>query len=109
NDDPMTDWLYTRALWLFRKDGATERASAALVKAFIQNPFVPLYMVGLLQMPDEPPDYDSIEAGGDKEAVEYVGMNGLAWVDTEGAMQWFIDILIKAKDKLPFGKMKREA
>ncbi|MBO0863420.1 MAG: hypothetical protein J2P21_33980, partial [Chloracidobacterium sp.] len=70
NDDPMTDWLYTRALWLFRKDGATERASAALVKAFIQNPFVPLYMVGILQMPDEPPDYDSIEAGGDKEAVE---------------------------------------
>jgi hypothetical protein len=56
-------------------------------------------------MPDEPPVY--IEMGGETEAIEYVGMNGLAWLDTKGALQWFIDTLIKAKDKLPLGKMKR--
>jgi hypothetical protein len=31
----------------------------------------------------------------------------MAWLDTVGAIQWFIDTLIKAKDKLPFGTMKR--
>ncbi|MBO0725836.1 MAG: hypothetical protein J2P52_09570 [Blastocatellia bacterium] len=104
-DDAMAAWLYTRALWLFRKEGATKQASAALVKAFKQNPFVPLYMLGAAQMPDEPPAY--VEMGGENEAIEYVVLNGEAWLDTEGSIQWFIDVLIEAKDKLPFGKMKR--
>jgi tetratricopeptide (TPR) repeat protein len=105
-DDATAAWLYTRALWLFRKEGATNQASGALVKAFKQNPFVPLYLLGVAQMPDEPPGY--IEMGGETEAVEYIGMNGLAWLDTRGAIQWFIDTLNEAKDKLPLGKMKRK-
>jgi tetratricopeptide (TPR) repeat protein len=104
-DDATAAWFYTRALWLFRKEGATKQASGALVKAFKQNPFVPLYLLLAVQAPDEPPDY--IEMGGETEAVEYIGMNGLAWLDTQGAVQWFIDTLIEAKDKLPLGKMKR--
>jgi tetratricopeptide (TPR) repeat protein len=105
-DDATAAWLYTRALWLFRKEGATKSAGAALVKAFNQNLFVPLYLLAAERMPDEPPDY--IELGGETEALEYVVANGKGWLDTEGAIQWFIDTLIKAKDKLPFGKMKRE-
>jgi tetratricopeptide (TPR) repeat protein len=104
-DDATAAWLYTRALWLFRKEGATKAAGDALVKAFKQNLFVPLYLLRAEQMPDEPPDY--IELGGETEAVEYIGLNGLAWLDTEGALQWFIDTLIKAKDNLPLGKLKR--
>jgi tetratricopeptide (TPR) repeat protein len=104
-DDATAAWLYTRALWLFRKEGATTPARDALVKALKQNLFVPLYMLAIEQMPDEPPDY--IEMGGETEAVEYVGLNGMAWLDTKGAIQWFIDTLIEAKDKLPFGKMNR--
>jgi tetratricopeptide (TPR) repeat protein len=104
-DDEAAAWLYTRALWLFRKEGATRSASDALVKAFKQNLFVPLYLLAAEQMPDEPPDF--IELGGEAEAVEYVGMNVKAWLDTEGALQWFVDTLIEAKDKLSLGKMKR--
>jgi tetratricopeptide (TPR) repeat protein len=104
-DDAAAGWLYTRALRLFRKEGATKQASAALVNAFKQNPFVPLYILGAAQMPDEPPGY--VEIGGENEAVEYVVLNGEAWLDTPGAIQWFIDTLIEAKDKLPLGKMKR--
>lgn len=103
--DATAAWLYTRALWLFRKEGATKSASDALVKAFEQNLFVPLFLLAAEQMPDEPPEY--IELGGENEAIEYVGMNGMAWLDTEGAIQWLIDTLIKAKDKLPLGKMKK--
>jgi tetratricopeptide (TPR) repeat protein len=103
-DDATAAWLYNRALWLFRKEGATKTASAALVNAFNQNPFVPLYVLGVAQMPDEPPVY--IEIGGENEAVEYIGLNGLAWMDSEGAMQWFVDTLIEAMDKSPGGKMK---
>jgi tetratricopeptide (TPR) repeat protein len=102
-DDATAAWLYTRALWLFRKEGATKQAGAALVNAFKQNQFVPLYILGLAQIPDQPPAY--IEMGGENEAVDYVGTNGLAWLDTEGAIQWFIDTLIDAKDKMLLGKM----
>lgn len=103
-DDETAAWLYTRALWLFRKEGATKSAGALLVKAFKQNLFVPLYLLAAERMPDEPPDY--IELGGETEAIEYIGMNGKAWLDTEGAIQWFIDILIEAKKKLPLGNLK---
>jgi len=104
-DDATAGWLYTRALWLFRKEGPTRPASDALVKAFKRNPFVPLFLLAMEEMPDEPPDY--IETGGETEAIEYVGMSGLAWVDTEGAIQWFIDTLLEAKDQLPLGKMMK--
>jgi tetratricopeptide (TPR) repeat protein len=105
-DDATASWLYTRALWLFRKEGATKQANAELVKALKQNPFVPLYMLGAAQAPDEPPDF--IEMGGEGEAIEYIGMNGLAWLDTEGAIQWFFETLIEAKDMLPAAKMMRK-
>ncbi len=101
-DDVTAAWLYTRALWLFRKEGATRSAGALLVKAFKQNLFVPLYLLAAEQIPDEPPDY--IELGGETEAIEYIGMNAKAWLDTEGAIQWFVDTLIEVRDKLPLGK-----
>jgi tetratricopeptide (TPR) repeat protein len=104
-DDATAAWLYTRALWIFRKEGPTRWASGALVKALKQNPFVAIYLLGLEPIPDEPPDY--IELGGETEAIEYVGMNGMAWLDTEGAIPWFADTLAKAADKLPLGNKKK--
>src|SRR5439155_12527362 len=51
------NWLYTRALWLFRREGPGRKANAALKKAFEQNPFVPALIAGILPMPERPPEY----------------------------------------------------
>src|SRR5215210_1502327 len=39
-------WLYTRALWRFRMEGATERATTELKEATATNPYVLLYLLG---------------------------------------------------------------
>jgi tetratricopeptide (TPR) repeat protein len=104
-DDARAAWLYTHALWIFRKEGATRWASGALVKAFKQNPFVPLYLLAVEEIPDEPPDF--IELGGETEAIDYVGMNGMAWLETEGAIPWFVETLGRSMDTLPLGKKKK--
>jgi tetratricopeptide (TPR) repeat protein len=104
-EDETAAWLYTRALWIFRKEGPSRWASGALVKAFKQNPFVPLYLIQVDQIPDEPPDY--IELGGESEAIEYIGLNGMTWLDTDGAIPWFVDTLTSAIEKGQLGKLKK--
>lgn len=92
-EDASANWLYTRALWLFRKEGSSAAANAALKKAMNQNRFVPAYLLGLEEMPDELPAY--IGVGDANEAIEYAGLNAKAWLNTEGALPWFMDIAIK--------------
>lgn len=92
-EDGSANWLYTRALWLFRNEGPSAAATAALKKAMNQNRFVPAYLLGLEELPDELPAY--IGFGDANEAIEYVGLNMKAWLHTEGALQWFMENTIK--------------
>jgi tetratricopeptide (TPR) repeat protein len=97
-DDAMAEWLYTRALWTFRQEGATQKANDALVRAFEQNPFVPIYLLCFKKMPARPPTY--IGFGDENEAVMYVGENAGAWLDTPGALEWFIGVFKQEAEKL---------
>src|SRR5215210_3441636 len=87
-EEASAEWLYTRALWLFRSEGASPRASRTLQEAFDENRFVPLFLLDLQPLPEDPPEYISL--GGESEAVDYVFSNGAYWIDTPGAFEWFV-------------------
>jgi tetratricopeptide (TPR) repeat protein len=80
-------WLYTRALWKFRIEGATERATKELEEATDTNPYVPLYLLGrknflaqgLLEL---------IGLGDESEAVSYFARALTQWLRTPGAVEW---------------------
>ena len=86
-DEGSSEWLYTRALWLYRRVGGSRKATKALKEAFEQNPFVPLYLSGLKEPPRRLPDYMSF--GDDTEAIHYFVENVEAWLNTPGALEWF--------------------
>lgn len=92
-DDAAAVWMYTRALWKFRQEGASEEANDTLVEAFEQNPFVPLYLTTIKELPNRRPAY--IGFGDENEAAVYVVENAEAWLETPGAIEWFASVFLK--------------
>jgi hypothetical protein len=104
--DPTARWAYSRALWTFRRSGAGAKANAALRKALYVNPFVPMYLIGALQMPRDMPDYIGI--GDENEAVDYLASASPNWADTPGAAEWFVEVFTHEAEKLaPRGRRAR--
>lgn len=91
DDDGAAAWLYTRALWLYRVEGATAKAAQALREALEQNPFVPQFLQGRKHLPREAPAY--IGFGDENEAVEYLLRALPLWLITPGALDWLADVL----------------
>ncbi len=85
-DDAMAEWLYTRALLAFRREGAGKKANAALKKALKENEFVPAYLLGKKRLPRQLPDY--IGFGDENEAVSYAAGALAIWRETPGALDW---------------------
>jgi tetratricopeptide (TPR) repeat protein len=85
-DDAGATWAYTRALWTFRRDGASEKANTALEDAVEANPFVPLYMRGEKKLPNISPHL--IGLGEESEAVAYFAEALTGWLRTPGAIEW---------------------
>ncbi len=86
-DEGSAVWVYTRALWTFRRKGAGAAATRALKAALRTNPHVPFYLFGLRELPEELPGY--IGMGDESEAIAYVAEAITAWIGTEGALDWF--------------------
>jgi tetratricopeptide (TPR) repeat protein len=86
SDDRAAALLYTKALYLFRKEGASKHANSALLKAFEANPFVPLFLSDIVETPDN--NTRSMGVGDDTEAAEYLDDSGYLWGDTDGACLW---------------------
>ena len=86
-EEASAEWLYTLALWLIRSEGASPRASRTLQEAFDENRLVPIFLLDLQPLPEDPPEY--ISPGEESEAVAYVFDNGAYWIDTPGAFEWF--------------------
>ena len=85
-EDASAFWVYTRALWMFRKEGATKEATAALKEAIETNPYVPLYLLGHKSLPGALPEL--IGFGDESEAVAYFARALSAWLRTPGALEW---------------------
>lgn len=85
-DDAAAAWLYTRAIWMFRREADSPKANALLKKALDQNRFVPPYLLGRKRLPSRLPDY--IGFGDENEAVAYAAEAIEGWRKTPGALDW---------------------
>ena len=84
-DDASANWVYTRALCLFRQ-GDSEHARASLREALTTNPFVPPYLLGRKRLPSHIPQY--IGFGDESEAQSYAEEAAPIWFNTPGALDW---------------------
>jgi tetratricopeptide (TPR) repeat protein len=85
-DSYSATWFYSRALLLFRREGASRKATKRLKEATAYNRFVPPYLLGRKGLPRRMPDY--ISFGDETEAVDYVSSARIAWHQTDGALTW---------------------
>lgn len=90
-DDDYAEWLYSTALYRYRREGDSPTARATLHAAFEANPFISAYLQGAdlplaqLSLADSP---GSDEPGSEGEAMLYALENGVLWETTPGAQQW---------------------
>lgn len=91
DDDTSADFLYTKALHLFRKSNGGKLAEKALRKAFSENVYVPIFLSDVVEMPDESPE--RIGIGDESEAIAYAMDHGDLWYDTDGATAWMANTL----------------
>jgi tetratricopeptide (TPR) repeat protein len=83
--DTSAHYLYQRVLWLFLR-GTTTEANAALRNAAVRNPFVPIYLLNCLPLPQSAPDLMAL--GSPEEAVSFVHLYGKRWELIKGARAW---------------------
>lgn len=89
-DEASAEWLYTRALWLYRNKGDTRASRNALKEALEQNRFVPMYVCGFKKPPRRLPEY--ISFGDESEALHYLESYLDYWEATPGALEWFVTV-----------------
>ena len=77
---------YTRALWMFRREGRSKGAEAALAEARRANPHVIAYLLKRKPLPKRVPT--AAEEGGEAEAEAYAAGALDAWNKTLGAADW---------------------
>lgn len=86
------------AYLLFTKGSKQPDADKVLKKAMEYNPYIPLYLLGFIDMPDELPGYIGI--GDENEAVAYVAEALELWANDEKALRWFINMYKEMEDKI---------
>lgn len=104
-DDDGADWAYSRALLLYRQEGATRAASKALRTARKLNRFVPEYLVGSAVLPESPPE--SFVLGDRSEAEAYSGEYLRHWRDTPGAIPWLRETLQVKRPRAAQGEIDK--
>jgi len=80
------EWLYTKALFAFKKHGDSIESLSILKNALKANSFVPIYLLDRKDMPEILPDMYSF--GSEDEAIIYVERNGTIWRKVKGSLQW---------------------
>lgn len=84
-------WTYGRALVTFLERGNTRHARANLQDAIRHNPYFPLYMLGALELPEQPPEY--MEIGTESEALQLMLEQGRAWFAHEKSLDWMVEVM----------------
>jgi tetratricopeptide (TPR) repeat protein len=86
DDEPTADWLFTKALVAFVRQGDTAGSRKLLREALDANPHVASYLLGEKKLPRMLPE--RVGFGDTGEAVAYVAEFGSGWHNTEGAVDW---------------------
>jgi len=85
-DDCAADWVYTKALLNFVREGASEKANKQLNLGMKYNKHVPDYLTGKKIVSKLLPD--TITMGGEDEAMCYAAIFLKAWRKVSGAIEW---------------------
>lgn len=95
DEEEGTEWAYTRALLTFRRHGRGTRADRALKRAFDVNHLVPVHLLSVARIINEEDDeLNDLERFGDSAtAASYLADSAKNWVQTPGALEWFLDTL----------------
>ncbi len=92
-EDKSATWAYSHALLHFREEGEGEGAEQSLRQALDTNPYIPFYLLGLWELPDELPT--TIGRGDENEAIIYAVESWRSWEKTTGALEWLARVLMK--------------
>jgi tetratricopeptide (TPR) repeat protein len=94
-DEPTAEWLYTKTLVAFIKQGDSTEARRLFREAHKHNPQVVSYLLGEKKLPKQLPD--RVGFGDKSEAVTYAAEFGPGWHQTEGAIAWLTSVSGKAR------------
>lgn len=85
-DDASPQIKFTRALWLFRRQGPGASSDLALAEAVEANPHVPDYLLRRKKLSRR--RLSAARPGSEEEAEAYAGGAMDPWHDTLGALEW---------------------
>lgn len=89
-DEESACWLYSKAVFLFRREKNSKRAHEVLKQAIKENRFVPPYLIGIKTIPAKLPRL--IGFGDENEAIAYAADALQIWQKTPYACQWLSNI-----------------
>jgi tetratricopeptide (TPR) repeat protein len=89
-DEPTADWLFTKALVAFIRQGDSTEARTFLKKALNHNPHVASYILGEKKLPRILPE--RVGFGDTSEAVTYAAEFGNGWHNTKEAVDWLASV-----------------
>lgn len=92
-EDRSATWAYSHALLHFRQAGEGKETEQSLRLALDANPYVPFYLLGLWELPDELPS--TIGRGDENEAIIYAVESWRSWEKTPGALEWLARVLMR--------------
>lgn len=92
-EDKSATWAYSHALLHFRQSGEIKESEQSLRQALDVNPYVPFYLLGLWELPDELPT--TISVGDENEAIIYAVESWRSWEKTPGALEWLARTLMQ--------------
>ena len=90
-DEDCALWQYNNALYHFKKRGKSTKREKELLKYYKFNPHVVDYMLGMKEIPNEPPHF--IGRGDENEAVAYIFDAIHTWGKTDGALSWMFEFV----------------
>ena len=89
-DEDCALWHYNNDLYYFKKQGKSTKSDKALLKAYKFNQHVVDYMLGIKEIPNEPPQY--IGKGDENEAIAYIFDAIYTWGKTNNALDWILSL-----------------
>lgn len=92
-EDRSATWAYSHALLHYRQSGEKKESEQSLRQALDSNPYVPFYLLGLWELPDELPT--TISRGDENEAIIYAVESWRSWEKTPGALEWLARTLMQ--------------
>ena len=99
NNDWSAYWRYGEALYVFKQEGAGDKADDLLSDAISCNRYVPLYLLGKKKLPKQ--HVSSYTPGDENEAIVY-SVDGIRpWSATKGALDWLQKMFLTFDEVYP--------